>query len=163
MPDEVLLRSTLAQFRAALAMLEACVRQCPDSAWTSPVGTRPFWRVAYHALFYADFHLSRSEAAYRRQPWQRGDENFLDADDAGPPLPRETLVAYAAHCRTKADATIPAEDDAARAGPSGFEWLRFPRAEIHLYNARHVQHHAGQLAAVVRAAGGAPVDWVGTA
>lgn len=161
MSDDAFRRVTLSQFQAALEMVESAVAQCPDSAWASPVGTRAFWRVAYHALFYGDFYLCRSESDHTPLPWQRADENFLDADDAGPPLERETLLAFARHCRAKASAVIPWESDELRAGFSGFPWLPFTRAEIHVYNARHLQHHAGQLAAAIRAAGGPPVEWVG--
>jgi uncharacterized damage-inducible protein DinB len=55
---------------------------------------------------------------------------------------------------------------------SGFDdgWLRLvdlSRGELHIYNIRHVQHHAGQMSAYLRRVDGALADpkalpWVGT-
>ena len=53
-------------------------------------------------------------------------------------------------CRQKAADTVAAETAETLAGPSGFEWLKFTRAETHVYNIRHIQHHTGQLGAYLR-------------
>jgi hypothetical protein len=36
------------------------------------------------------------------------------------------------------------------------------RAELHIYNIRHIQHHAGQLSLRLRLETGEGVDWVGS-
>jgi uncharacterized damage-inducible protein DinB len=46
--------------------------------------------------------------------------------------------------------TIAAETLQSLQAPSGFEWIKFSRGELHLYNIRHLQHHAGQLSACLR-------------
>jgi hypothetical protein len=48
------------------------------------------------------------------------------------------------------------------AGESGFPWIPFPRLELHIYNIRHIQHHAGQLGAFLRRNKVKGVGWVGT-
>ena len=47
-------------------------------------------------------------------------------------------------------------------GRKGFEWCRFSRGELHLYNIRHIQHHAAQLSMRLRLDAKAQVPWVGT-
>jgi hypothetical protein len=47
--------------------------------------------------------------------------------------------------------------------PSGFPWLRLSRMELHIYNIRQLQHHAGQLIDRLRTAGNIGVAWVGSA
>jgi hypothetical protein len=44
--------------------------------------------------------------------------------------------------------------------PSGFHWLPFSRGEAHLYNLRHVQHHAGRLIERLRQTTNEGTGWV---
>ena len=37
------------------------------------------------------------------------------------------------------------ETEAELSADAGFEWIPFSRAELHVYNIRHIQHHAAQL------------------
>jgi hypothetical protein len=54
----------IAQFEAALCMLDECVRRCPPEHFDGKIGNDTFRQVAYHTLFYADFYLSPGEAAF---------------------------------------------------------------------------------------------------
>ena len=47
------------QYRAALEMLRQAIDACPDALWAAPTThpQSPFWRVAYHAVFYAHLYL----------------------------------------------------------------------------------------------------------
>ena len=47
--------------------------------------------------------------------------------------------------------------------PSGFHWLPFTKFELQVYNIRHAQHHAAQLADRLRASGNGGVPWVSAA
>jgi hypothetical protein len=69
------------------------------------------------------------------------------------------MVEYAAFCRERARGVFEAETAAMLEGPTGFSWLPFSRAEGHIYNLRHIQHHAGQLSAFLRRAG-VDTKWV---
>lgn len=169
MPDYRAL--THSQFRAALAMLEQCIARCPDEHWDATIGKYPFWQVAYHTLCFVDCYLSPSNDDFTRQVEARqgsGHNGFnpqprgmAELDDEYPSrrFTREEMMHYAALCRAKLDATIPNESDETLAGPSGFSWLKFSRAEAHLYNLRHVCHHTGQLSAALRRAG-VETSWV---
>ena len=54
-------KTIASQFHAALSMMEETVRTCPDELWNEPDQATPFWRVAYHALFYVNFYLQTTE------------------------------------------------------------------------------------------------------
>src|SRR5437016_11355850 len=45
------------QYHASLAMLRDTIERCPDALWTSGDYLNPFWRIAYHALYYTHFYL----------------------------------------------------------------------------------------------------------
>lgn len=174
------IRKALAgQLEAALAMLNDCIALCPPEHWDGKVAKYPFWHVAYHALCFVDCYLSPSEEAFRRSVESRLADAASGADAAPNFHPRgmqelddeypsrrfeqPELLAYAAFCRRKIHEVLgdspAAETSAALDGPSGFPWLPFTRAETHIYNARHVQHHAGQLGAFLRRVGVQP-GWV---
>ena len=168
---------THSQFRAALAMLEQCITRCPDEHWDATIGKYPFWQVVYHTLCFVDCYLSPSNDDFTRtvearqkaesagapppafNPQPRG---MAELDDEYPSrrFTREEMIQYAAICRAKLDATIPNESDETLDGPSGFPWLaKLSRAELHLYNLRHVCHHTGQLSAALRRVG-VETGWV---
>ena len=54
----------------------------------------------------------------------------------------------------------PTETNGHSRGESGFFWRESSRAELHVYNLRHIQHHAAQLGLRFQLAGGAPLEWV---
>ena len=56
------------QYHAALKTLRLAIEACPDAKWNDPAdGLAPFWRVAYHTLFFTHFYLQKDEASF--QPW----------------------------------------------------------------------------------------------
>lgn len=155
MPDAL-----LSQFLAALAQLRAAVERCPDDLWNTPLAGLTFDQAAFHALFFADYYLAPTAplataadaAAFRAQPFHaQHAADFADYEELEDRPQRNTysrafLLAYADHCAAKARAVIAAETDASLAAPCPFPNLeRASRAELHIYNTRHLQHHAAQL------------------
>jgi hypothetical protein len=164
-----LIRSSIAgQYGAVLRILENCVQSASPDAWLAPVGKFPFWHVAYHALFVTDLYLSPDEKAFKPPPFHKEDYNLLGPAPWAPqkkvvadqPYDQATLAAYVRACRAKAKSAVEGETDAVLAGPSGFHWLPFTRLELHLYNIRHAQHHAGQLGAALRRGNSEVARWV---
>jgi hypothetical protein len=138
------------QFDASLAMLKQCLQACRPEYWEGKIANDSFRQVAYHTLFWTDYYLSPGEEAFElREVHQHGGD---DRSSGGPSLglPKNEALAYLAFCRSKAVETIAAETVESLAGPSGFARKSFTRAELHLYNLRHVQHHTGQLSAYLR-------------
>jgi hypothetical protein len=143
--------TTASQLRAALAMLADAIDKCPDEAWDRPVSQLKFCQAAFHVLFYLDLYLEPTCATVREQPFHVAYPDFFgDYEEVEPRAPVRTydkpsLERYLAFCREKIGRSLAAETADTLAGPSGFDWLKFSRAELYLYNLRHVQHHAAQL------------------
>lgn len=148
------------QYRSALAMLRSAIEACPAELWTDSRFTNPSWRLAYHALFYTHLYLSRSENDF--QPWEHSITNahFMAAplDESAVPNSQASMLDYLEWIDTFVPlgfAATPWD------GPSGFDWITFERGQLHVYNLRHLQHHAGQLTERLRSEAGLGTDWVG--
>jgi hypothetical protein len=139
------------QYHAALCMLNQCVVACPPDAWEQKIANGTFRWVAYHALFFADYYLSREDDFALRDLHARGGDEREPGMQVG--LSRSETLDYAATCRRRVDAALAAETRESLEGPSGFSFHPISRGELHVYNVRHVQHHAGQLSAFLRRAG----------
>ena len=166
---ESLIRSAVeTQYGAAFSMLRGCIDRADDASWVAVSAKYPFWQVGYHTLFITDLYLAPNEKAFLPPAFHRAGYNDLGPTPWGPPTPivvdqpyaRETLLAYLEEIRAKARQAVQGETDAVLSGPSGFSWLKFSRLELHLYNVRHIQHHVGQLVAVLRREHGKGTNWV---
>jgi hypothetical protein len=139
----------VSQFEAALAMFNQCVAACPPEHWEGKIANDSFRYVAYHTLFFADLYLSTSETTFQlRAIHQRGGDERGDA--ASPGVSKEELLADVPVVRQKLIDILAAETAESLAGPSGFSWRKTSRAELHIYNLRHVQHHVGAMYAYLR-------------
>jgi hypothetical protein len=137
------------QYEAALCMFDQCVRACRPEHWEGRIANDTFRQVAYHTLFYTDLYLSPTETAFEPRGFhQRGGDERGPA--LSPGLEKDQTIAYVAICRQKVTDVLPSETPESLQGPSGFSWRRFSRGELHVYNIRHVQHHAGQMSAYLR-------------
>jgi hypothetical protein len=138
----------IGQYEASLAMLNACIHECPEEHWEGKIAQGTFRWVAYHALFFADLYLSPNEHAFvLRDLHQGGDER---GPVAAPGLSKDDTLAYVPLCRQKIYESLAIETEESLAGPSGFSWYKITRGEMHLVNIRHIQHHTGQLSAYLR-------------
>ena len=149
--------SVLGQFEAALWMLRDCIEKCPPELWSGPasiIGKYEFWHVAYHTLYCTDYYLSPTEASCVLQP-QFYPGGPSDAADEYPSrmMRKDELLAFVEYCLNKLRDVLRSETEQSLKGPSGFPHKRIPRADLYLYNMRHVMHHTGQLSAYLRRAG----------
>jgi len=150
------------QYGAALEMLKQAIIQCPPARWDDPHGRKQFWLVAYHALFYT--HLYLSDNLNNFKPWEKHRKDihrlgsFPEKAEIGEPYSREEILEFLELCRKTVVEQVSALDLEAE---SGFEWLPFNKAELQLYNIRHLQHHAAELIEWLGANEGIDVDWVG--
>lgn len=162
-------RSALkSQYHAALKTLRDAVEKCPDSMWNDPSdGAAPFWRVAYHTLYYAHFYLQQEQEAFT--PWARHrDEAQVTgsvrwANDRPPkpcdPFTRDDLLDYWHVCDDAIDDGVDRLD--LSAPQCGFPWYKMPTLEHQIVNIRHIQHHAAALSSRLRRSAGIAIDWVG--
>lgn len=161
------LGTILSQYRASLRMLRSTIAACPADLWDAAGDVNRFWHIAYHALFYTNLYLSRTEQAF--QPWEkaRPEYNFLGPlpwpphakPKIGEPYSQAEVLEYCDWLCERVPGLLRAVDlDEAS---SGFPWIPLGRLELHIYSIRHIQHHSGQLIERLRRAGLGGVDWVG--
>jgi hypothetical protein len=160
-------RMLISQYEAALSTLNACVKSCPNAAWDAPVANLKFCQVVFHTLFFADLYLETSQSTLRGQSFHRERPHFFrdyeELEDRAQTLlyDRATILEYLDHCRGKARSVVSDETEKTLCGPSGFEWRKFSRAELHVYNIRHIQHHAAQLILRLRLDFKQDIPWFG--
>ncbi|MXZ20620.1 MAG: DinB family protein [Caldilineaceae bacterium SB0665_bin_25] len=154
------------QFHAALTMMEQSVRACPEELWDDPDHANPFWRIAYHGLFFVNFYLQPSVDNAVHWEQEREGYQFLgpspwpphEQPPAEQAYEREEILAYIEYCRLTVDQNVPTIDLSA---PSGFPWLPFDKMELQIYNIRHLQQHVGDLSSMLLTQANLEVDWVG--
>ena len=156
------------QFEASFCMLEKCLQNCPSDVWTARVGQLRFCQVAFHALFFADVYLGRDLASLRGQSFHvehaQTFAGYEELEDRPPTALYEQpfIHLYLQHCRVKATTVVADEDIISLERKPGFDWLPFSRAEVHVYNLRHLQHHVAQLSLRLKQNSDVGIPWVGT-
>ena len=159
---------TVHQYDAAFCTLGICIDECPESAWNDRIANLAFCQVAFHTLFFADYYLGENEEALRKQPFHVDNPGFFrDYEELQPRqqelfYDRSDIKSYLAHCRDKASAVVAAETPGLLAARCGFQRQDFSRAELHVYNIRHIQHHSAQLSLRLRLDFEQGIPWVGS-
>jgi hypothetical protein len=159
------------QYEASLCMLNLAVVRCPESNWNERVAAWKFCQAAFHAVFFADVYLQPSDdvEALKRQAFHvEHAAEFRDYEELGDRdqvllYEKPFVLSYIQNVRRKAAETIGRESAEVLAGPSGFRRRKCSRGELHVYNIRHIQHHAAQLSLRLRIDAGVDVPWVGHA
>ncbi len=160
-------KTIASQFQAALSMMEETVRICPDELWNEQDQATPFWRVAYHALFYVNFYLQTTEHDHALWEGAREGYQFLgpapfpphEQPKAEQPYTPEEILDFLEFCRDAVDRIVPTID---LSSPSGFHWLPFDKMELQIYNIRHLQQHVGDLSTILMMRANLETHWVGT-
>lgn len=144
----------LGQYEAALSMFRDAMASCPAEHWERKVANHPVGVVALHTLMWTDVYLGRSAKDFvshelviegRGLPFGQP----LPKGQLPPGLKQTRALEYADYCLAKVRRVLAEETEADLAGDNGFG-RPFSRAEMHLYNIRHIQHHTGALGAHVR-------------
>ncbi|QDV48680.1 DinB family protein [Gimesia fumaroli] len=148
---EYIKTSITGQFEAALSMLNECIQSCPPDRWENRIANMEFGHVAYHTLCYVDLYLSPDNDSFQlREFHNEFNENWFKPK-TNHPITQALVSDYLQACLQKMRETIAAENEASLKQSAGFYWLsQLTRGELHIYNLRHVQHHAGQLSAYLR-------------
>ncbi|MBI3659351.1 hypothetical protein HY230_02615 [Candidatus Acetothermia bacterium] len=90
--------------------------------------------------------------------------NYEELEDRKPELlyDKPSIKTYLEHCRNKASQVIAAETAETLKARAGFKGREFPRAELHVYNIRHIQNHAAQLNLRLYIDHNEDIVWVGS-
>ena len=144
-------------------MLRHCVELCPADLWSEGTHPRAFWRIAYHATFYAHYYMM--PAHDQLQPWEKHDHQavvlWLDDESGVPPevtsYSQAEVVEYIDRLIANVPTWLAALD--LDSEDSGFPWYPIPKLDHLLVNLRHVGVHTGQLQELLYARGIEP-RWV---
>lgn len=126
-------------------MLRECIELCPLELWVAGGPQRPFWRIAYHALFYTHLYMMQTTEDFI--PWINAREHarsLWEHPDVGPPYTPDELLAYL----DEIDEFVPIRLEVLDldAAETGFSWYpNMGKLEHQLVNLRHLQGHVGQL------------------
>jgi len=154
------------QYEASLCTLAHCVERCPESSWNTLIAKYPFSQVVFHTLIFADFYLGADERSFFEQEFHLenkdlfGDYEQLKDQEPTSVYSRGQIRMYTDFCRAKAISTMASETEQSLS--ARFERRGFTRAELHLYNIRHIQHHAAQLILRLRCDANVDVPWIGS-
>ncbi|WP_139366991.1 DinB family protein [Sediminibacterium ginsengisoli] len=147
----------ISQYGAALQMLKNAIEVCPEELWTANDLSHAFWKIAYHALHFTNFYLSENEHSFSPWPLHEPGNHQLQQKE-GRVYSHEELLQLLQQTEQSLKTKLSLQDMRAS---SGFEWLPMNKAELHLYNIRHLQHHVGQLVERLHYAGITGIRWVG--
>ena len=154
------------QFEAVLCTLHLCIENCPVSHWNERVANLRFCQLSFHTLFFTDLYLGRNATELKEQDFHlRNQDYFRDYEELQDKpqtllSDKQETIEYLFHCRAKAKRVVESETVATLEGGSGFERRNCSRAELHVYNMRHVQHHAAQLSLRLRMDLGIDIPWI---
>ena len=149
------------QHHSTLAMLQSVIEGCPEEAWAKEFAGVPFWREAYHALFWMHNFLGSKDKAFHYHPFGKD----IDPRLFTPPnntCARAEALHYAAQTRAYIDEVFDALTLDALNEADGYDETDF-RTVYHrlMYSLRHVQHHVGKLTAYLNLEGIQLNHWTG--
>ena len=136
--------------------------------WYASVVNLKFNQVVFHTLFYTYYYLGQSEDPFRRQSYHREHAKVFSDYEEFEDRPSVLLYdkawskTYLEHCRKKAFDVVLSEALESLKAQAGFARRTFSRAELHLNNIRHIQHHASQLRLRLKTHSQQHIPWFGS-
>lgn len=150
---ELVKKTLLGQYEAALAMLKLRLEVCPDEYWEEKVGAGTLRQEAYHTLFWTNYYISEHERKFVPSEYnERGGDELVPTMCQG--LTRTDTLLFIEYSHQNIIASLAKETEVTFQGDSGFPSIfrRHPltRLELHIYNIRHIQHHMAQMSLALR-------------
>ena len=157
----------IGQYESALATFEKCIGACPEQDWDQPVCDYTFRHVAYHTLFFTDLYLCGNKHRFKAQEFHLENPGlfagYVELEFAEQSVAdRGSIQKYLSHCHQLAVRTVHAETEDSLRSAAEFSWLDISRAENHIYNIRHIYHHAAQLSLKLRLNHDTEIPWIKT-
>jgi len=158
-------------------MLAECVQKCPEDLWLAGEHPRPYWRIAWHTLYFSHNYLVQTAEDFEASvpDWPKvvrsrigvgGTQKAIDVEpyelpEGVAPLSRSDMLNYLAYIRGLVDESIDRLDLACP--ETGFPWYpNMTKLSHELMNLRHIQGHVGQLSELLMARG-IDIEWVAEA
>lgn len=149
------------QHHSTLAMLQSVIEACPEELWNKEYAGVPFWREAYHALFWMHNFLGSKDKRFTRQPFGVDIDPWV-IRPARNTCSRAGALQYAAQARAYIDEVFDTLTLEELNAADGYDETDF-RSVYHrlMYGLRHVQHHVGKLTAYLNLEGIQLNHWMG--
>ena len=154
------------QYEAAFSTINLCLKKCSDEKWLRTVANMSFSQAAFHTLFFADLYLNEfHDDSFRQQEFhQQNKDKFGNYEELKDKLREQQyekpfVESYLQHCRDKLRSEFTKASEEWFLEPSPFSWIESTRSEVHIYNIRHIQHHAAQLILSLRLEGPIEFPW----
>jgi hypothetical protein len=149
------------QYLNTLAMLHSVLERCPDEMWEKEYAGVPFWREAYHALFWTQSFMGRRSKVFHPHPFGKD----IDPRLFTPPnntCGRAEALNYLAQTESSVDQVFAALTCAELSEGDPYDETEF-RSVYHrlMYGLRHAQHHEGKLTAYLNLEGIRLDHWKG--
>ena len=161
MSTDPLLAELKHQYHSTLAMYQSLLEGCPKEVWNKECAGVPFWREAYHALFWVHNFLGPQEKTFSFQPFG------VDIDPRlfTPPnntCERAEALQYTAQTMAYVDEVFDALTIEELNGTDHYDETDFRTVYQRLmYGLRHGQHHIGKLTAYLNLEGVQLEHWKG--
>lgn len=152
------------QYHAGLAMLNELVTKCPPELWEAGRHPRPFWRVAFHTIFFTHLYMQPSMDVFEPWPKHRDQPEEIGYREVEAEVPvvaaysKEEILEYLWFVDDQVNETLDRVD--LDSPESGFYWYHLPKLDHQMMNTRHLQQHVGQLSERLLEAG-IDQDWMG--
>jgi hypothetical protein len=151
--SEFLIKILIGQYEAVLAMMKLRIEACPSEYWEGKISEATFRQDAYHALFWFYYYLSSHEDQFVMTDLHtKGGDERRPVISQG--LSKDDTLEFVELCRKWIYESLPQETEESLEGNSGFPSIfkKYPltRAELHIYNIRHLQHHMAQESMYLR-------------
>ena len=161
MSTEPLVEGLKHQYHSTLAMMTSLLEGCPEETWSKEFAGVPFWREAYHALFWIHTFLGTEDKRFHPHPFGQD----IDPRLFTPPnntCERADALRHAVRTAAYVDEVFDALTLDVLEGPDGFDESDF-RSVYHrlMYGLRHGQHHVGKLTAYLNLEGIQLDHWAG--
>jgi hypothetical protein len=149
------------QHHSTLAMLRSVLEACSDELWITEYAGVPFWREAYHALFWMHNYLGLRDKRFSPQPFGVDIDPWV-VRPANQTCERAEALNYAAQIRAYIEDVFGAMTVDELQAADGYDETDFGIVYQRLmYGLRHVQHHVGKLTAYLNLEGIELQHWKG--
>ncbi|HZH99257.1 MAG TPA: DinB family protein [Fimbriimonadaceae bacterium] len=148
------------QYHAGLRMLAECVEKCPEDLWHLGEHPRPFWRIAWHTLYFTHNYLDQTQHEFNAsvENWPGaiksalgvgGEKAAIDVEpyelpEGATAVSKPDMLVYLEYIDALVDQTVDGLDLDRQ--DTGYEWYPgMTKLSHQLMNLRHLQGHVGQL------------------
>ena len=149
------------QHTGTLAMLTIVLESCPEDVWSRAFAGVPFWREAYHALFWMHNFVGPKDKAFHFHPFGKDIDPWV-IKPSRDTCERAEALEYAAQTGAYIDEVFGALTLDELSGTDNYDETDFQSVYQRLmYGLRHVQHHIGKLTAYLNLEGVQLNHWTG--